>query len=98
MVYNSKWVRSNGNFYSSYTVIDWDGLNPIYSRVIGIYIVCSKTLLLHIQKYHCEYFDEHYHSFIRKETSQQDIIKVNGIGYNDIILHSHKLFNSSTQL
>ena len=100
-VFNPKWVRSQRNFYctnNSYIITGSDGLNPIFGKILDIFIVCSKILLLYVQKFTCEYYDEHYHSFVVTESTAKCIVNASDIKQINTILHGHTLFNSNKKL
>ena len=50
-------LESNNN---SYLIIGTDGINPLFGRILNLYLVGSDLLLFHL--YQCQglYFDDHY--------------------------------------
>lgn len=99
-VFNPKWVKTGGNCYTTnncYIATGSDGLNPTFGEILDIFLVCSNILLLYVQNYTCEYYDDHYHAFVIKASANNFIVNVDNQQYN-IILHSHKLFNNSKEL
>ena len=99
-VFNPKWVRFQGKFYStnnSYVVTESDGLNPTFGKVLDIFLICS-NILLYVQKFTSEYYDEHYHSFVVSEFSTKCIILASDLKPINTILHGHTLFNNNKTL
>jgi len=100
-VFNPKWVRVQGNLYStnnSYIITGFDGLNPIFGKILDIFLIFGKIILLYVQKFTSEYYDEHYHSFIVKESTSKCIVCVSDLKPINTVLHSHQLFNNNTIL
>jgi len=49
-VFNPKSVKFQGNFYSnnnSYIITGSDGLNPIFGKILDIFLICSRIVLLY---------------------------------------------------
>ena len=100
-VFNPKWVRFQGDFYStnnSYIVTGSDGLNPTFGKILDIFLICSKILLLYVQKFTCEYYDEHYHSFVISESTTKCIFRASDLKPINTVLHGHTLFNNNRTL
>ena len=95
-VFNPKWVKTNGNYYS-FIITGSDGLNPIFSEIVDIFLVCSNVLLLYVQNLICDYYDAHYHSYVITTSSTRYIYIVDGQQHNPI-LHAHELFNNSKEI
>ena len=75
-VFNPKWVKTNGNYYStnnSFIVTGSDGLNSTFSEIIDVFLVCNNILLLYVQNHNCDYYDVHCHSYIITTSSTRCI-------------------------
>ena len=46
-----------------------DGLNPIFGKIIDIFVVGGNLVLLHLQNYRTLYYYEHFHSYVVYPTS-----------------------------
>ena len=66
-VFNPSWVKKDGIKYhknNCYVVTGSDGTDPVFSRIIDVFIVCGDMVLLYVQAYSNQYYDEHFHAYV----------------------------------
>ena len=98
-VFSPNWVKQNGVYYSnnnSYLITGTDGMNPLFGRIINLYLVGGDLLLFHL--YQCQnlYFDDHFHSYIVTEMPNMNMICIEDI-LSPWVLHGHKLFTDGRE-
>lgn len=68
------WVKVDGIVYkisNAYLVLDTDGLDPVFGRLDDILVINSSVVAFSVAKCKTLYFDEHYHSYAIRVTSEQ---------------------------
>ena len=71
------WVKVDGIVYkanNAYLVLGTDGLDPIFGRLDDILVINNSVVAFSVAKCKTLYFDEHYHAYAIRITSEQLLI------------------------
>ena len=99
-VFNTHWVKKYGILYHNnncFVLQGSDGLNPVFGKIIDIFVLGGDLVLLHLQCYRTRYYDEHFHSFVVYPTPNTSVVNCEQLD-NWYVLNSHKLFDGSSEV
>ena len=84
------WVKYSGQTIkrNAYVITRTDGLHPKFARIVNIIVILDIIVL---QVLHCivDYFDDHYHAYVCRLSSQQSYVCFSDLKVHSI-LHAHQ--------
>ena len=98
-IFNATWAKKDGIRYctnNSYVITGSDGTDPIFGRIVDLYVACENVVFLYCQQCNTDYFDDHFYSYVITESHVKFIVAVENL-LSPFVLHGHKLFDNTSE-